>query len=155
MLLLSQDRTGQGLDRGVSRRYRIQMMEAAVVGEEAELHVQAQMEGLASGLAARSDRSLPTLALTKAIHFNVLLHFPCSLLASLLLLLLLHLPLFPFPILTRYEMHAHTAPSRGGISPEQPIFTHKGTLAYLVLIIVLSIIPIYPIIVYRQCLLVF
>lgn len=40
------------------RRYRVQMKEAAVV---AELHVQAQMEGLASGLAARSDRSLPYL----------------------------------------------------------------------------------------------
>lgn len=64
-------RTGQeGILIGASRRrYRIQMMEAAVVGEEAELHVQAQMEGLASGLAARSDRRLPTLALTKAIHF--------------------------------------------------------------------------------------
>lgn len=123
-------------------RYRIQMMEAAVVGEEAELHVQAQMEGLASGLAARSDRSLPTLALTKAIH-SFFTSIPCSLLASLLLLLLLHLPLFPFPILTRYEMHAHTAPSRGGILPEQPIFTHYRYLAYLVLIIVLSIIPIY------------
>lgn len=39
------------------RRYRVQMMEAAVVGQEAELHVQAQIEGLASGLAARSDRT--------------------------------------------------------------------------------------------------
>lgn len=36
------------------RRYRVQMKEAAVVGEGA---VQAQMEGLASGLAARSDRT--------------------------------------------------------------------------------------------------
>lgn len=57
MLLLSQDMTGQDLDRGVSSAYRIQMMEAAVVGEEAKLNVQAQMEGLASGLAARSDRN--------------------------------------------------------------------------------------------------
>lgn len=63
-------RTGQGrILIGASRqRYRVQMKEAAVVGEEAELHVQAQMEGLASGLAARSDRRLPPLALTKAIH---------------------------------------------------------------------------------------
>lgn len=56
-------RTGQEriLIEASRRRYRVQMMEAAVVGEEAELHVQAQIEGLASGLAARSDRSLPYL----------------------------------------------------------------------------------------------
>lgn len=73
-------RTGQGriLIGASRRRYRIQMMEAAVVGEEAELHVQAQMEGLASGLAARSDRSLPTLALTKAIHSFTSLPSPRS-----------------------------------------------------------------------------
>lgn len=73
-------RTGQGriLIEASRRRYRNQMMEAAVVGEEAELNVQAQMEGLASGLAARSDRSLPTLALTKAIHFFTSLPSPRS-----------------------------------------------------------------------------
>lgn len=60
------------------RRYRVQMKEAAVVGEGAELRSMFKHKWKAWRLAWRRDPTEPTLVLTKAIHSFTSLSSPRS-----------------------------------------------------------------------------